>query len=155
LFNKSDLTNWTSLTGCRWFKSKHPTQPVLAFAGVEGNNIHLWIKKVKLRGVQAGWDMTTLLAQALAVLEGAAALWLHTAAPEVMFHFEQFEEELGRVFVPFMWVELFKEYLNCAQAKGKNVWPFYFWLLLLQKRAGLTDVDLLALQFCEGLKAEV
>jgi hypothetical protein len=44
-------------------------------------------------------------------------------------------------------VELFKEYLNCAQAKGKNVQPFYFRLLLLQKCTGLADVDLLVSQF--------
>jgi hypothetical protein len=43
-----------------------------------------------------------------------------------MFWFECFEEELTKAFAPFMWVELFKEYLNCMQGKGESVQPFYF-----------------------------
>jgi hypothetical protein len=92
--------------------------------------------------------MATLLTQALAALEGAAALWLHTTSPEVMFQFNQFKEALMKVLTPFTCIELFMEYLACTQAKGENVRLFYFCLLL--KQVGLTNVNLLASQFCEG-----
>jgi hypothetical protein len=110
----------SSMSGTKSIASPHtkvPTRPVPVFSGAEGDDVHLWLEKVKLRGAQASWDTATLLAQASAALEGAAALWLHTAAPEVMFRFDRFEAELGRAFAPFTRVELFKEYLNCTQAE--------------------------------------
>lgn len=145
-------------SGAKGSPSQHtkvPIRPVPTFSGGEGEDVQLWIEKVKLRGAQAGWDSATLLAQASAALEGAAALWLHTAEPEAMFQFDRFESELTRAFSPFTRVELFKEYLACTQSKSENVRPFYFRLLLLQKRAGLADPDLLSLQFREGLKADI
>jgi hypothetical protein len=135
--------------------TKVPIQLVPAFLGGEGKDIQLWIKKVKLQGAQAGWNPATLLAQASAMLEGAAALWLHTAEPETMFQFNWFKSKLMHVFLPFTQVELFKEYLTCTQSKSKNIHPFYFCLLLLQKHTGLVDSDLLASQFHEGLKANI
>jgi hypothetical protein len=134
---------------------KVPIWLVPAFLGGEGEDIQLWIEKVKLWGAQAGWNPATLLVQALAALEGAVALWLHMVELEMMFQFDWFESELMCVFSPFTWVELFKEYLVCMQSKSENVCPFYFCLLLLQKCVGLVDLDLLALQFCEGLKADM
>jgi hypothetical protein len=107
--------------------------------GGEGEDIQLWIEKVKLWGAQAGWNPATLLVQALAALEGAVALWLHMVELEMMFQFDWFESELMCVFSPFTWVELFKEYLVCMQSKSENVCPFYFCLLLLQKHVGLVD----------------
>jgi hypothetical protein len=90
--------------------TKVPIHPVPAFMGAEGNNVQLWIKKVKLHGTQSGWDTATLLAQASAALEGTAALWLHTTSPEVMFQFKQFKAELTKAFTPFTCVKLFKDY---------------------------------------------
>ncbi|ELR23827.1 uncharacterized protein ACA1_335440, partial [Acanthamoeba castellanii str. Neff] len=121
----------------------------------KGEDVQLWIEKVKLRGAQVGWDSATVLAQASAALEGAMVLWLHMVEPEVMFQFDWFESELMHAFLLFTWVELFKEYLACMQSKSENVHPFYFHLLLLQKHAGLADPDLLSLQFCKGLKANI
>ncbi|ELR17281.1 uncharacterized protein ACA1_060080 [Acanthamoeba castellanii str. Neff] len=121
----------------------------------KGEDVQLWIKKVKLRGTQVGWDSATLLAQASATLEGATALWLHTAELEAMFQFNQFKSKLMCAFSPFTQVELFKEYLTCTQSKSENIHLFYFRLLLLQKCMGLADLDLLSSQFCKGLKANI
>ncbi len=68
--------------------AKVSIRPVPSFSGAEGEDVQLWLEKIKLRGAQAGWDTTTLLSQASAALEGAAALWLHTASPDVMFLFD-------------------------------------------------------------------
>jgi hypothetical protein len=145
-------------SGAKGSPSQHTKVPIWlvpAFSGGEGEDVQLWIEKVKLRGAQAGWNPATLLVQALAMLEGAAVLWLHTVEPEMMFQFDWFESELMCMFLLFTWVELFKEYLACMQSKSENICPFYFCLLLLQKCVGLADLDLLALQFCEGLKADI
>jgi hypothetical protein len=134
---------------------KVPIWLVPTFLGGEGEDVQLWIEKVKLWGAQAGWNPATLLAQASATLEGAAALWLHTVEPEMMFQFDWFESELMCAFLLFTWVELFKEYLAYMQSKSENICLFYFCLLLLQKCVGLADLDLLSSQFHEGLKADI
>jgi hypothetical protein len=145
-------------SGTKGSPSQHMKVPiwlVLTFLGGEGKDIQLWIKKVKLWGTQVGWDSATLLAQVLAVLEGAMVLWLHTAEPETMFQFNRFESKLTRAFLLFTRVDLFKEYLVCTQSKSENIHLFYFHLLLLQKHAGLADLYLLSSQFCKGLKADI
>jgi hypothetical protein len=132
-----------------------PVRPILVFLGVEGEDVHLWLLKAKLRGAQLGWNKTTLLAQTTAALEGAASVWLHTAPPEVMFKFVKFEEELRKSFSPFTRVELLKDYGACSQEKGEQVRHYYFRLLLLRDRAGLLDEDFLVSRFREGLRPDV
>ncbi len=83
----------------------HPVRAVPAFSGAETDDVHLWISQVELRGAQAGWDETTLMAQASAALEGPAALWLHTAEPDVLFRFDRFKQELKRSFSALSRVE--------------------------------------------------
>jgi hypothetical protein len=78
----------TSFKGISTPHTKVPTRPLPAFSGAEGEDVHLWIEKVKLHSAQAGWDTATLLAQASAALDSAATLWLHTAAPNMMFQFK-------------------------------------------------------------------
>ncbi len=133
----------------------HPVRAVPAFSGAETDDVHLWISQVELRGAQAGWDETTLMAQASAALEGPAALWLHTAEPDVLFRFDRFKQELKRSFSALSRVDLLKDYLQCRQERGETVRNFYHRILMLQKRAGLEDDDLMATRFREGLRADL
>ncbi len=48
--------------------------------------------------MQAGWDELTLMAQALAALEGPVVVWLHTMEPDILFCFNHFKEELWQSF---------------------------------------------------------
>jgi hypothetical protein len=132
-----------------------PVRPIPVFTGAEGEDVHLWISKAKLCSAQSGWNETTLLAQTMAALEGAASAWLHTAPPEVKFQFVWFEEELQQSFSPFTQVELLKDYGACCQEKGEQVRPYYFRLLLLRDWAGLLDKDFLVSCFCKGLWLDI
>lgn len=139
--------------GTKWINS--PIRAIPTFSGAAGDDVHLWISKVKLRGAQFEWNQRTLIAQASAALDGAAATWLHTAGEEVMFRFDRFEEELVKNFSPSSRVELLNEFFVCAQERSETVRDFYYRLLMLGKRGGLTDQDLFAARFREGLRTDV
>lgn len=150
----SDKTG-SSTTRVMLGRTKSPIQAIPTFASGAGDNVHLWISKVKLWGAQSGWNQWTLIAQACMALKGTAATWLHTTGEEVMFKFNCFETELIKSFMLLSCVDLLNKFFICSQEQTEAVHNFYYQLLMLSKHRGLANPDLFTMQFQEGLHTNV